>query len=148
MGQREGDQRVERQKAVVDASVCAKWFLDEEHSENARRLRDSFVKGRLGISVPSLLFYETLNALRYSKLYDERELGLAAESLSKYGFDVWSPKGEVYSETAHLSQRHNVSVHDASYVAVSTLLNAPLYTVDRELLEKFPRIARHVKSLQ
>jgi len=133
MGQREGDQRVERQKAVVDASVCAKWFLDEEHSENARRLRDSFVKGRLGISVPSLLFYETLNALTYSKLFDERELGLAAESLSKYGFDVWSPIGEVY---------------DASYVAVSTLLNAPLYTVDRELLEKFPRIARHVKSFQ
>ena len=55
MGQREGDQRVERQKAVVDPSVCAKWFIDEE---------------------------------------------------------------------------------------------APFYTVDRELLEMFPRIARHVKSLQ
>ncbi len=148
MGQRQSDQRVERQKAVVDASVCAKWFLDEEHSENARHLRDSFVKGRLGISVPSLLFYETLNALRYSKLYDERELGLAAESLSKYGFDVWSPKGEVYSETAHLSLGHDISVYDASYIAMSILLHAPFYTVDRELLEKFPRIARHVKSFQ
>src|SRR5438445_12795642 len=107
MGQREGDQRVERQKAVVDASVCAKWFLEEEYSANARRLRDSFVKGRLGIAVPSLLFYETLNALRYSKLYDDRELGLAAESLSKYGFDVWTPTAAVYSETPHLGQRHD-----------------------------------------
>ncbi len=148
MGQREGDQRVERQKAVVDASVCAKWFLDEEYSENARRLRDSFVKGRLGIAGPSRLFYETLNALRYSKLYDERELGLAAESLSKYGFDVWSPKGEVYTETAHLSLGHDISIYDASYIAMSILLHAPFYTVDRELLEKFPRIARHVKSFQ
>src|SRR6266699_2685814 len=95
-------------KRQMDAAVCAKWFLDEEYSENARRLRDSFVKGRLGIAVPSLLFYETLNALRYSKLYDERELGLAAESLSKYGFDVWSPKGEVYTETAHLSLGHDI----------------------------------------
>ena len=139
---------MERQKAVVDASVCAKWFLDEEYSENARRLRDSFVKGRLGISVPSLLFYETLNVLRYSKLYDEKELGLAAESLSKYGFDVWSPKGAVYIETAHISLGHDISVYDASYIAMSILLHAAFYTVDRELLEKFPRIARHVKSFQ
>ncbi len=139
---------MERQKAVVDASVCAKWFLDEDYSENARHLRDSFVKGRLGISVPSLLFYETLNALRYSGVYDEKELGLAAESLSKYGFDVWSPKGEVYNDSAHLSIRHDISVYDASYVALSILLHAPFYTVDRELLQKFPRVARHVKSLQ
>ncbi len=130
----------------MDASVCAKWFLDEEYSDNARLLRDSFVTGRLGISVPSLLFYETLNALRYSGLYDERELGLAAESLSKYGFDVWSPKGRVYSESAHVSIGHDVSVYDASYVALSMLLRAPFYTVDRELLEKFPRVARHLKG--
>jgi len=139
---------VEREKAVVDASVCAKWFLDEDYSVNARRLRDSFVTGRLGISVPSLIFYETLNALRYTGIYSERELGLAAESLSKYGFDVWSPKGRVYSETAHVSIRHDVSVYDASYVALSMLLHAPFYAVDRELLEKFPRVARHVKSFQ
>ncbi len=139
---------MERQKAVVDASVCAKWFLDEDFSENARLLRDSFVTGRLGISVPSLLFYETLNALRYSGLYNERELGLAAESLSKYGFDVWSPRGQVYSETANVSVGHDVSVYDASYVALSMLLHAPFYTVDRELLEKFPRLARHVKGFQ
>jgi predicted nucleic acid-binding protein len=148
MGQREGHQRMERQKAVVDASVCAKWFLDEDYSENARLLRDSFVKGRLDISVPSLLFYETLNALRYSRLYDEKELGLAAESLSKYGFDVWGPKGEVYNETAHLSIGHDVSVYDASYISLSILLHAPFYTADRELLEKFPRVARHIKSFQ
>ncbi len=137
---------MERQKAVVDASVCAKWFLDEEYSESARLLRDSFVTGRVGISVPSLLFYETLSALRYSGLYDERELGLAAESLSKYGFDVWSPRGEVYKETAHVSIGHDVSVHDASYVALSMHLRAPFYTVNRELQEEFPRVARHVKS--
>jgi predicted nucleic acid-binding protein len=137
---------MEREKAVVDASVCAKWFLDEEYSDAARGLRDSFVKGELGISVPSLMFYETLNALRYSRVYNEKELGLAAESLSKYGFDVWEPRGEIYRESGHLSVRHDISVYDASYVALSSLIHAPLYTVDGELLRKFPRIARHIKS--
>src|SRR5207249_10839740 len=32
LGEWEGDPGVERQKAVVDASVCAKWFLDEDYS--------------------------------------------------------------------------------------------------------------------
>ena len=130
----------------MDASVCAKWFLDEEYSDRARLLRDSFVKGTLGISVPSLLFYETLNALRYSRAYNERELGSAAVSLSKYGFEVWEPKGEMYKETAHISMRHGVSVYDASYIALSNHLKLYFYTADSELLEKFPRVARHVKS--
>ncbi len=92
------------------------------------------------------MFYETLNALRYSRIYDEKELGLAALALSKYGFEVWEPRGEVYRETAHLSLRHELSVYDASYIALSINLKLPFYTTDGELLEKFPRVARHVKS--
>ena len=137
---------MERQKAVVDASVCAKWFLNEEHSDKARMIRDSFATGKLGLSVPSLLFYETLNALRYSRLYNEHELGQAAESLSRYGFEIWEPKGEVYRETAHISVKNDVSVYDASYIALSKVLKIPFYTVDGELLRKFPRQALHLKS--
>lgn len=138
---------MERQKkAVVDASVCAKWFLDEEYSDRARLLRDAFVTGSLGITAPSLLFYETLNALRYSSVYNEGELGSAAMSLSKYGFEVWEPKGEIYRETARISMRDDVSVYDASYIALSNHLKLPFYTADNELLEKFPKLARHVKS--
>ena len=37
------------------------------------------------------LFYETLNALRYGRAFDQAELGEAATSLSKYGLGVWHP---------------------------------------------------------
>lgn len=57
---------MERQKAIVDASVVAKWFLEERDSEEARLLRDSSAKAKLSLAVPSLLFYETLNVLRYA----------------------------------------------------------------------------------
>jgi len=138
---------VEKPKVIVDASVSAKWYLDEEHSDKARLLRDEFVAGHLGITVPSLMFYETLNALRYSGAYDEKELGMAANSLSKYGFEVWEPRGPVYRETAHLSMRHGITVYDAAYVALSEHLHAPLYTADGELTEKFSR-ARHIKAFK
>jgi len=78
---------LEKQKVVADASIVAKWFLEEEFSDNARQLRDSFVTGKIDISVPSLLFYDTLNTLWHSRLFTEKELALAAKALTKYGFD-------------------------------------------------------------
>ena len=136
---------MERPKVVVDASVCAKWYLDEEYSDRARLLRDEFVKGQIAITVPSLLFYETFNALRHSRAFDEKELPVAADSLSKYGFEVWEPRGEVYREAARLSLAQEITVYDAAYVALSEHLRALFYTVDKKLLDRFPRRARHIR---
>jgi len=135
---------LEKQQAVADASIVAKWFLEEDFSEEARQLRDSFVTGKLTISVPSLLFYEALNALWHSSLFREEELTLAARALSKYGFDVWEPRGKVYEQSAMLSSKYDISVYDASYVALAFYLKATLYTADLELIEKFPDDTQHI----
>jgi len=137
---------LEGQKAVVDASIVVKWFLEEDLSENARQLRDSFVTGKLSISVPSLLFYEALNALWHSGLYTEEELSLAARALSKYGFDAWEPKGKTYEQSAILSSKYDISVYDASYVALALHIKVTLYTADSELAQKFPENTRHIRT--
>lgn len=139
---------MEKQKAVADASIIVKWFLEEDYSDRARTMRDSFATGKLALSVPSLLLYETLNALRHSGFYDKEELILAARSLSKYGFDVWEPRGNVYELGALLSSEHNVSIYDASYVALAKQLNTTLYTADSELIQKFPENTRHIRSYE
>ena len=137
---------MEKQKAVADASIVAKWFLEEDFSDKAKELRDSFAAGKLTISVPSLLFYETLNALWQSGLFKEEELTFAARALAKYGFDMWDPKGKVYEQTAMLSSKYGVSIYDASYVALSIHLKATLYTADSELIQKFPESAKHIST--
>jgi len=137
---------LEKQKAVADASIVAKWFLEEDFSDKSRQLRDSFVTGKLTISVPNLLFYETLNALWHSGLFREEELILAARALSKYGFDVWEPKGKTYEQSAMLSLKYDISVYDASYVALALHLKATLYTADSELIQKFPGNTQHIST--
>jgi len=136
---------LENQKIVADASVVAKWFLDEDFSEKARLLRDSFITGKLIISVPCLLFYETLNVLKYARLYSSEELADAANSLSKYGFDVWEPRGRISEETAKTSLKCDISIYDAAYVALASHLHAALYTADQELVQKVPKHARHIR---
>jgi len=137
---------LEKQKVVADASIVAKWFLKENFSDKAMQLRDSFVTGKLTISVPSLLFYEALNALWHSGLFKEEELTLAASSLYKYGFDVWEPRGKTYEQSAMLSSRHDISVYDATYVALAHHLEATLYTADSELIQKFPEKTQHIST--
>lgn len=133
---------------VVDASVCVKWYLDEEYSDRARLVRDMFVKDELAIAVPSLIFYETLNALRFSGLYNQQELEMAADSMSKYGLETWQPTGEVYRQTARISYTRKITVYDASYIALAEHLHSSLITADSELVTKFPGRARHIKSFK
>jgi predicted nucleic acid-binding protein len=139
---------LEKHKVVAEASVVAKWFLDEEFSEEALLLRDSLIAGKLTIAVPTLIFYEVLNAMRYSRLYNADELVTLARSLSKYGFEVWDPKGELYERTAKLGLESGVSIYDASYIALANLIKSSLYTADNNLVAKFPETARHIKTFK
>jgi len=139
---------LEKKKVVADASAIVKWFVEEDSSDAARRMRDSFVTGKLAISIPSLLFYEALNALWQSGLYREEELVLLARSLSKYGFDVHEPRGKIYEQSATLSSRQDISIYDATYVSLALQLRATLFTADSELIEKFPEATKHIGSFE
>ena len=123
---------------VVDSSIVTKWFLVETDSDQAIKLRNEFATGRLRLTVPTLLFYEVTNALRFSTVFDEMDLALTAKSLSKYRFGIWRPRGKLLELSVQLSVRENVTVYDACYVALAKRLKTRLVTEDKELLYKFP----------
>jgi len=123
---------------VIDSSIVTKWYLIEENSNHAIRLRDEFATGRLRLAVPTLLFYEVTNALRFSGVFNETDIVLAAKSLSKYQFGIWRPRGKLLEMSAQLSIRDGITVYDACYVALAKRLRKKLLTEDKELLEKYP----------
>ncbi len=137
---------MEKEKVVVDASIVAKWFLEEEYSGQALKLRDDYIGGSFQIVVPSLLEYEVLNALRYSGVYSPEELRSIGLALNKYGFETRELGGELKAKTIALAIEHNITIYDASYIALAKTLNAKLYTADNELVEKFPKTAVHIKD--
>ncbi len=128
---------MEKEKVVVDASVITKWFLEEEYSDKVLKLRD-YIGGSFQIVVPALLEYEVLNALRYSRVYSHEELKNIGLALNKYGFDTHELEGELKAKTIALALEHNITIYDASYVALAETLNTRLYTADNELVENFP----------
>ena len=136
---------MEKEKIVVDASVIVKWFLVEEYSDNALKLRDDYIRGLFTIAVPALLEYEVLNALKYSGVYSIKELETIGIALNKYGFKTYKLEDELKKLTIDISVENNITIYDSSYVALAKYLETTLYTADQELIEKFPDTAVHIK---
>jgi predicted nucleic acid-binding protein len=127
-----------KKELVVDASVVTKWFVDEPSSPDAIRLRDDFATGRIKLTVPTLLFYEVVNALRFSGAFSEAELVVAAKSLNNYQFGIWRPRGKLLELSAELSLREDMTVYDACYIALARRIESKVITGDKEMLSKFP----------
>ncbi len=121
------------ERAVVDASIIVKWFVDEDGSMEAVALRDRYVEGELEIIAPSLLHYEVLNALHCKKLFMLPELCEISSALDSYSFDLRQLNDECAKTALRIAAENSVSIYDASYAALARIESAPFYTADRRL---------------
>jgi len=134
---------------VIDANVVVKWFIEENESDKARFLRDKFIDGQIELFIPSLLYFEVMNALKYSKLFDPSELNDAGESLEKYGFKVITIKNEIREHIIKIAVDHDMSIYDASYLGISIALGKIFCTADEKIIKNLPsKLKKYGKSLK
>lgn len=115
---------------VVDASVAAKWYLSEPHSEEAIGLLDD----EHLLVAPDLLFLEVGSALwkrvRRAEIAPDEALEWLAE-LSRVPLLV--EPAHLYSEPAlRLALRTERTVYDSLYLAVALGVDGVLVTADRK----------------
>jgi predicted nucleic acid-binding protein len=118
---------------VVDASTVVKWYIPEEHHEQARALRDDFLNGKHDLFAPALMPFEAINALNYSGHYDGERLLEAANSLANYGIDLVS--FESVGPIAEVTNTAGITSSDAAYVALAVEQDGIAYTADGNLVE-------------
>lgn len=126
-------------KFVIDASVIVKWFIDENHSDKAEIIKEQFINEKINIIVPSLFYYEVLNALKYSKLFRLDELNLVGESIENYGFNVIMIRDEIREKMISIAINHDISIYDACYIALAEKFNTQLITADEKISKKLPK---------
>lgn len=118
---------------VLDASVVLKWLIDESESTAARALRDCHVRGEELIVVPSLLFYEVANVLRYKENLPDAEIVHLFEILSDLEFSAMHPSFLELREAVAYARIKRVSVYDAAYIVLARKLGCNLITADKRL---------------
>ena len=117
---------------IVDASVAAKWFLDEPGSDAARSVLE---EGPLG--APDLILPETVNALwaaarrgRLPPAGPAQAASLLASRLTRL-----EPSANLIAAAADLARRADHTVYDCLYLALGRLAASPVVTADRRLAE-------------
>ncbi len=135
------DTKVERapKTLVLDASAAAKWFLNEEDTEKALVLRDAHIDGRLNLAAPDLIVYEVANALNYHPKLTEADLDASLKDLLELDLELIPPSRDYSSQTARTARKMEISVYDASYIALSDIIATNLVTADRKLHEKISK---------
>lgn len=119
---------------VIDASVAAKLFIEEEGSEAARAILDlpmSFV-------APDLIFAELASVAAKRVRRGEISVGLAEQMMGEaphlFG-EIWS-NARLMEGAFHLATAHGVSAYDASYLALAQACSTSVITADAKLAAK------------
>jgi len=137
--------------AVIDASVAVKWYIIEEFREQAINLRDDFIKKKIKLLAPSILFFEVLNAIRYSKKdISKKTLNNIGKSILYYGIQLFMFDEDLITETIKLALEKDVTIYDAVYVALAEIKKVRLYTADDRLIKKlgkkYEKSVIHIKK--
>ncbi|MFH1736670.1 MAG: type II toxin-antitoxin system VapC family toxin [Actinomycetota bacterium] len=121
---------------LIDSSVLVKWFVEEQDSNSAIRIRNDSVAGKIDIATAELAYYELANALRNSRVLSESDVHRAveavrAERILVMPFDLGGL--HVAIENAF---EYGLSLYDAYFVALADLEGMRLVTADKQLAAK------------
>ncbi len=120
---------------VLDASVIAKWFLEEPESSSALYYRDLHLKRKEIIIVPHILVYEIANLLLY-KNFTEKEIISVLESLENFKIEVISLNFSDMVRVAILAKEREITAYDAAYVLLARNFGCKFITADKKLYKK------------
>jgi predicted nucleic acid-binding protein len=121
---------------VVDASVLAKWFMQEEDRDIALGLRELHLSGRSTIFVLELTFLEILNAVRYSSKAKEEDGAEALSVLEKLYLRIQPIDFQLLHRANAIAWSYRITVYDALYVALAEQIGYPLIAADEVLVKK------------
>ena len=137
-------------RIVCDASVSAKWILQEEYSEQARGLLSDCIATETRITVPPLWSYALDSIIRFRRFRGELSESQADEA---FGFIDGMPITVRYLALSQsrareiAAQANQRRVYDSIYAAHAEIEDCILWTADYEYFRAIRGFLSHVRYL-
>lgn len=135
---------------VVDASLAAKWLVNEVHSDKAFALARSWARSGIQPVAPYLMPVEVANALFQRVLRAQVSLEVATrllQGLLDAGIELREPT-DIHSRALELATRlQQGAVYDAHYLALAESMDCELWTADQRFYEAASAVSGRVKWL-
>jgi predicted nucleic acid-binding protein len=124
------------------------WLVPDSAEEDvpaAKALLADHVEGRAKIIIPPLLYYEVGNILLFGRSRPPLEDALEAlTDLFSIPLEVVPPAPACANATLQLASLRGLSYYDATYVALAEMLDCPLITAYRRLVQR-ARATGHIR---
>ena len=138
------------QFVVVDASVALKWYLDDEElGAKALTVLTHYVSGDINMIAPSLLEYEVINGLKIAQKrgrINKNTIQSAVEGFFNLEIKVYN--ASYFSDEAlDIMNSSEISLYDASYLALAENEKSHFVTADKVLYNKVRKKMNNVKWL-
>ena len=95
---------------ILDASVVAKWFLEEEGTEKALEIREKYFRDEFDISLPDLLIYEIANTLKYSN-FSSPEIDRAISTIYSMDLFLVDPSQNIMRKASEIAINKEISIY-------------------------------------
>lgn len=127
----------DRTRLVIDASITIKWLHKEENTEIALSLLDQINDGEIIALAPNLIIYEIASALIRGIRKPLVEAQMAVDSLAVIKWQIIMPTSDLIKDAMQFAaERPQISLYDATYIAVALHHSATVITADKKLHNK------------
>jgi predicted nucleic acid-binding protein len=123
-------------RICVDASLAAKLVLDEEQSDKARMLWQTWLVQGVELVAPCHLAFELFSVIRQQVFRNKLDAGIgrrAFDVLLAQGILLLHPQALHESAWRIASRFNRPTLYDAYYLAVGELYRCEVWTADRRL---------------
>lgn len=123
---------------IIDSSVIAKWYLPDEPSESASRIKLDLIARIIQPAAPLLIYYEVNNVIRSASLsfrMNQKEAKKAYSAFLELNFTVYHSR-QLLEKALEKALELDISSYDASYTCLAEYLQVPFYTADEKLVAK------------
>ena len=135
-------------RCIIDASVGIKLYIRESISPKVEQLFAFLDNPNTDFFVPDLFYIECASIIwKYARasLYNLAEAPVDIASLKGLRLQVTST-AELMEDAVTIGLAHGISAYDASYVALSERVGAPLLTLDQKLVNALAATSYDVRS--
>src|SRR3972149_2464541 len=121
---------------VIDTSVVAKWFVEEDERDKSILVRNQLLSGKISLVAPRLLIYEMGNVLTLNTNLNSKEISDALRSLVDIGLEIYVMGFDELEMATKISRKFNITFYDAVFASLAKILNTKLVTADKSLTRK------------
>ncbi|HUS60186.1 MAG TPA: type II toxin-antitoxin system VapC family toxin [Nevskiaceae bacterium] len=123
-------------KLVLDASVALKWFFQEKNSDLAEILLKQIKKDEIKVFVPQIFFFELVNAVKTKAKSTHKDVLEVINKIFSLKLNSEKVNRKLLAKANFYAQKYDLTIYDASYLALAKVFEINLITADEKLRGK------------